>query len=181
MRVFAVLLFLLAAGFGWAMWHGVPLAASWLAATDPPAPEELALESAVADQGSASLEATLESEAAGPQTGKPAPEVAEPTSNLPLPQVPTAGTPAPEVANDASAPVLAEPALVVAVLPDTRRVVGDRVNLRQGSNVGTNPIDVLSLDDVVEVLDRGGDWLRVRTLDDKEGWVAAQYLAPPAG
>jgi SH3-like domain-containing protein len=60
---------------------------------------------------------------------------------------------------------------------DTRRVTGDQVNLRQEPDVGSASLALLSLDDPVEVLEAQGSWLRVRTQDGQEGWVAARFAA----
>ena len=70
---------------------------------------------------------------------------------------------------------------LASAAPDARRVSGDRVNLRQGPDAGTASLGLLSRDDAVEVLESEGDWLRVRTQDGEEGWVAARFLAAPPG
>lgn len=73
---------------------------------------------------------------------------------------------------------LPEPSVIATAAPDIRRVPGDQVNLRQGPDVGTESLGLLSLGDSVEVLEAEGDWLRVRTEVGQEGWVAAQFLRP---
>jgi SH3-like domain-containing protein len=61
--------------------------------------------------------------------------------------------------------------------PIARRVTGDQVNLREGPDADTPSLGLLSLDDMVEVLDENGGWMRVRTEEGEEGWVAARFLA----
>ena len=88
MRFFAILLVVLGAGFGWAMWQGIDLATGWLVEAEVPAPDWLVLdelnevESTAAEQGPASPGPTLEIEETIVATSELAPEPAGTT--LPL-------------------------------------------------------------------------------------------------
>ena len=66
---------------------------------------------------------------------------------------------------------------MAAAPPGTRRVTGDRVNLRADPSTEAERLGTLARDDAVEVLEDAGDWLRVRTSEGEEGWVAARFLA----
>ena len=61
---------------------------------------------------------------------------------------------------------------------DIRRMVADRVNMREGPGTDRAVLEVLSLGDEVEVLEEQGDWLRVRSAGGEDGWVAARFVAP---
>lgn len=106
-----------------------------------------------------------------------APDLATPAAPPVRPSRPP--TPAAEPAVEAPAAPATPPA--GETTPDTRRVAGDRVNLREGPDAGTDSLAILSRGDALEVLGTDGDWLRVRTEDDEEGWVAARFLAPSPG
>jgi SH3 domain protein len=73
----------------------------------------------------------------------------------------------------AAAPVLAETVYVDDTL---------RVGVRRNANSTETPLKVVITGAKLEVLERGNDYLRVRTPDGVEGWVGAMYVTstPPA-
>jgi hypothetical protein len=213
MRVIAVLLLFLVAGFGWALWQGIDLASARLAevtaeepalpgldgveltspegGSEPPEEAPQPASRGTGDVGSGSAQgraadlsaeppatpAVVSEEPASPSAGA-VPETAPGT----LDETAPGEAPEPSATIVAGAPVAPSaeppPEPVASDAPsDTRRVTGDQVNLRQEPDVGSASLALLSLDDPVEVLEAQGSWLRVRTQDGQEGWVAARFAA----
>jgi SH3-like domain-containing protein len=84
---------------------------------------------------------------------------------LPACSVRLGGTPAPPP--PAAAPVPA---------PRTERVTIQGLNLRQGPSSRAPAVGSLDRDEVVTVLERQGSWIRVRTMDGREGFAYGAYL-----
>ncbi|EYD75498.1 hypothetical protein Rumeso_02925 [Rubellimicrobium mesophilum DSM 19309] len=61
--------------------------------------------------------------------------------------------------------------------PDLRRILSDRVNLREGPGTDAPTLGLLREDDEVAVLAAEGDWLRIRTESGAEGWISARFVA----
>jgi SH3-like domain-containing protein len=61
---------------------------------------------------------------------------------------------------------------------ESRRLTGDRVNLREGAGTDQRVLAVLAIGSDVQVIEAEGDWLRVRTASGLVGWVAARFVAP---
>jgi SH3-like domain-containing protein len=58
----------------------------------------------------------------------------------------------------------------------TERVTAYRLNLRQQPSNDTAVVSVLRKYTQVEILRKRGNWIEVRTLDGRTGWVDARYL-----
>lgn len=143
----------------------------------PPEPGALSLQPAAAGAAEPA-EATEPRAAATP----------EPTSGPEgLPETPVAPEEAlaalvPGLAVPAAEPDAAPDALVDAAAsdgaPDARReVAGDRVNLRDGPGTSFPVVGRLARGEAAEVLERRGDWARVR-VGANEGWMSERFLAP---
>ncbi len=62
-------------------------------------------------------------------------------------------------------------------IPDTPVLVTARkVNFRKGPGTTHIRIGELQEGDVGRILERQGNWIRIRTLDNKVGWVSANYV-----
>ncbi len=59
---------------------------------------------------------------------------------------------------------------------DVAVVAAERVNLRAGPSATSRRVARLAFGDVVVRIDRRGDWVRVRTRHDREGWIRADLL-----
>lgn len=82
-------------------------------------------------------------------------------------------------------PILTTTLFISAVLafaaPETAKVTASSLNLRSGPSTKNEALASLPQDSLVEVLERRGDWARVKTKlsgRELEGWVAARYLGP---
>src|SRR5437773_4844232 len=58
------------------------------------------------------------------------------------------------------------------------QVTGTTVNVRRGPGTGSAVVATAARGDVLEVLERAGDWIRVRTRAGVEGYVSAQFVGP---
>jgi len=72
----------------------------------------------------------------------------------------------------------APPAPAPAAAPSSRteRVTIQGLNLRQGPSSKSAVIGGLDRDEMVTVLERQGNWIRVRTADGREGFAYGAYL-----
>lgn len=59
----------------------------------------------------------------------------------------------------------------------TARVTAYRLNVRQGPGGSHRIVGGLKQDDRVEVQDYSGDWYRILTPDQTNGWVSGKYLS----
>lgn len=57
------------------------------------------------------------------------------------------------------------------------RVVGSRLNVRQGPNVDTPAVAKVKKGAKLAVIGQDGDWFQVRLSDDKTGWVLGKYVS----
>src|SRR5688500_13379089 len=61
---------------------------------------------------------------------------------------------------------------------DAVRVATNAVNLRRGPGTLTPIVATLARGEVLEVLDKSGDWYRVRTTSGITGYVSARWVEP---
>jgi len=76
-------------------------------------------------------------------------------------------------------PVEARPAMEEKPAPPQIfvRVIGSRLNVRQGPGVDTAAIAKVAKGERLAVVGQDGDWLQVRVRDDKTGWVLGKYVS----
>jgi hypothetical protein len=73
-----------------------------------------------------------------------------------------------------SAPPPPPPAAAPTVRTERATIQG--LNLRQGPSSKTPALGSLDKDEAVQVLERQGNWIRVRTADGREGFAYGAYL-----
>lgn len=57
------------------------------------------------------------------------------------------------------------------------KIIADRVNLRNSSDISSKVVSVLDKDERIKLISRAGDWSRVETPGGTEGWVNNDFLA----
>ncbi|AAM24136.1 uncharacterized protein YgiM (DUF1202 family) [Caldanaerobacter subterraneus subsp. tengcongensis MB4] len=57
------------------------------------------------------------------------------------------------------------------------KVTGNYVNVRTEGSLSGSVITQVSKDEVVTVLEKQGDWYRIRLSDGREGWIYGEYLS----
>ena len=67
-------------------------------------------------------------------------------------------------------------ALASSALADTGWVRGAALNLRTGPGTQYKIVGTAKPGDQLEVIERGDGWTRVRTANERTGWIAAGYL-----
>ncbi|MCL4424491.1 MAG: DUF3794 domain-containing protein [Firmicutes bacterium] len=68
--------------------------------------------------------------------------------------------------------------------PCTGTITGDSVNVRSGPGMDYAPFTQVNKGTVVTLLDKQGEWFKVRLPDQREGWINARYIQTtcwPAG
>jgi TonB family protein len=88
----------------------------------------------------------------------------------------TAPPPPPAVAVPPAPAPGAEP----APPPTFVRVTGSRLNVRQTPVVSAPTVARVRRGELLVVLERDGDWVRVTLADGSSGWVSARYVRPEA-
>ncbi|MDO5557062.1 MAG: SH3 domain-containing protein [Clostridia bacterium] len=61
------------------------------------------------------------------------------------------------------------------VYASTGKVITDTLKLRKGPTIESIVLDLISMGDNLEVLEKDGDWYKVK-FNDKEGYVSAEFL-----
>ena len=90
------------------------------------------------------------------------------------------------VAQPVDAPSGALPSLTLRASPEQGKVTGSNVNLRETHSTGSRSIVRLQTNTQGTILDTwegtsgtlSGIWYRIRTRDNKEGWIYGQYFLP---
>ncbi|TYP68356.1 N-acetylmuramoyl-L-alanine amidase [Paenibacillus methanolicus] len=60
-------------------------------------------------------------------------------------------------------------------------VQADSLRMRKGPGTGYSVVGGLYKGEAVTVIDRDGDWVKVKTPDGQQGWVASQYIGEGGG
>ena len=68
------------------------------------------------------------------------------------------------------------PHVVVDFDEDVLYVDTDGLNVRKTPDLNNKPLDILKFGEEVRVTEKGDYWFKVNYRDNKEGWVASQYL-----
>ncbi|MFC4100794.1 N-acetylmuramoyl-L-alanine amidase [Paenibacillus xanthanilyticus] len=68
-----------------------------------------------------------------------------------------------------------------SVKAGAQTVQADSLRMRKGPGTGYAVVGGLYKGEAVTVIDRDGDWVKVKTPDGQQGWVAAQYIGEGGG
>ena len=118
------------------------------------------------------------------------PENQLPVRPEPAPEQPVPPPPPPPVKSDDIAQPVRQsnelPSLTIRDKPERGRVTGSNVNLREDHSTASKSVVRLQTNAQAEILDTwegtsgtlSGVWYRVRTGDNREGWIYGQYFLP---
>ena len=118
------------------------------------------------------------------------PENQLPVRPEPAPEQPVPPPPPPPVKSDDIAQPVRQsnelPSLTIRDKPERGRVTGSNVNLREEHSTASKSVVRLQTNAQAEILDTwegtsgtlSGVWYRVRTGDNREGWIYGQYFLP---